>query len=216
MADNGTRERILRAGETAFRRQGYTATGLRAIVEAGHAPWGSVYHFFPGGKEEIATETLARHGERYAAGIDSLSMTAGSLGDAIGAYFDATIAELERSQFLEGCPTASIAVEASATSEPLREACAEVFRLWLAHLADQCEATGLDRERAEGFASLALSAYEGALILSRTMRDSQPLRNVRAQLLEYVATMPCASPGEAHPLNSSGKRPRAITSRIST
>src|SRR4051794_6067225 len=129
MAGHGTRERILEAGEQAFRRQGYTATGLRAIVDAADAPWGSVYHFFPGGKEEIASATLARHGERYASSIDALSTTAGSLAESMRAYFESTIAYLERSSFSLGCPTASIAVEASVTSEPLRESCADVFRL---------------------------------------------------------------------------------------
>ena len=59
-----TRDRILDATIRLLRRQGYTATGIKQIVAEGDAPLGSVYHYFPGGKEQIGIEALARSGER--------------------------------------------------------------------------------------------------------------------------------------------------------
>ena len=45
-----------------FRRQGYTATGIKQILAAANAPFGSLYHFFPGGKEQLGAETIRASG----------------------------------------------------------------------------------------------------------------------------------------------------------
>ena len=81
-----TRDRILDATIRLLRRQGYTATGIKQIVSEGDAPLGSVYHYFPGGKEQIGIEALARSGER----IRSTIARAGDAPDlpaAINNYF---------------------------------------------------------------------------------------------------------------------------------
>ena len=48
---SATRDRIVQASAELFRRQGYAATGVKQIVTDAQAPFGSLYHFFPGGKE---------------------------------------------------------------------------------------------------------------------------------------------------------------------
>ena len=45
-----TRDRILYATAELFRRQGYAGTGLKQVVAEAQAPFGSLYHHFPGGK----------------------------------------------------------------------------------------------------------------------------------------------------------------------
>ena len=49
----GTRERILDASTELFRRQGYAGTGLKSVVDKAGAPFGSLYHHFPGGKDQL-------------------------------------------------------------------------------------------------------------------------------------------------------------------
>jgi len=53
-----TRERILYAAAELFRRQGYAGTGLNQIVAAAQAPFGSLYHHYPGGKQQLAEEVI--------------------------------------------------------------------------------------------------------------------------------------------------------------
>jgi AcrR family transcriptional regulator len=55
-----TREKILDSSGELFRRQGYVGTGVKQIVEEAGAPFGSLYHFFPGGKVELGAETIRR------------------------------------------------------------------------------------------------------------------------------------------------------------
>jgi AcrR family transcriptional regulator len=57
-----TKERILDNTGELFRRYGYTGTGLKQIVANANAPFGSVYHFFPGGKEQLGEEVIRRSG----------------------------------------------------------------------------------------------------------------------------------------------------------
>ena len=57
-----TRERIIEAGSALFRRQGYAGTGMKAIAAAAKAPFGSIYHFFPGGKDELSAEVIRAAG----------------------------------------------------------------------------------------------------------------------------------------------------------
>ena len=67
MADPSTRSRILDAMAELYRRQGMPATGLKQISAAAQAPFGSIYHHFPGGKEAISVEVIRREGVRYGA-----------------------------------------------------------------------------------------------------------------------------------------------------
>ena len=57
-----TRERIVDSSATLFRRQGYTATGVKQIVAEAEAPFSSLYHFFPGGKDQLAEEVIRTSG----------------------------------------------------------------------------------------------------------------------------------------------------------
>src|SRR3972149_8976232 len=62
----GTRERILGVSAEIFRRQGYEGTGLKQIVAAAKVPFGSLYHFFPGGKEQLGAEAIRGSGGQFA------------------------------------------------------------------------------------------------------------------------------------------------------
>src|SRR5581483_2783743 len=63
--ERSTRERIVGAGAELFRRQGYSATGVKQIVTAAQAPFGSLYHHFPGGKEQLGAEAVRVSGAIY-------------------------------------------------------------------------------------------------------------------------------------------------------
>ena len=60
-----TKDRIIDSSAELFRRQGYNGTGVKQIVAAANAPFGSIYHFFPGGKEQLAAETIRASGQLY-------------------------------------------------------------------------------------------------------------------------------------------------------
>jgi TetR/AcrR family transcriptional repressor of lmrAB and yxaGH operons len=157
-----------------LRLRGLNATGVLDVVQTGGAPRGSLYHHFPGGKEQLAEEavllardTVERWIERAASVEEFLERYAG---------------RLERTEFRDGCPVAAVALEGAPTSERLRAACAGALNTWRAALARRLEAAGHDRETAAGLATIVLCAFEGALVLARAERSAAPLREVIARL----------------------------------
>jgi len=61
----GTKDRILDSSAELFRRQGFTGTGVKQIAAEASAPFGSLYHFFPGGKEQLGEEVVRWSGQMY-------------------------------------------------------------------------------------------------------------------------------------------------------
>jgi AcrR family transcriptional regulator len=169
-----TRDRILDATIRLLRRQGYTATGIKQIVAEGDAPLGSVYHYFPGGKEQIGAEALARSGERIRRTI-ATAADAPDLPAAINNYFVVNAERLHDSDFERGCPIATVALETASDNERIRKVCEDVFHSWQTTLAEVFTGAGIPAADAEPLATFVLSSYEGALTMSRALRDIQPM-----------------------------------------
>jgi AcrR family transcriptional regulator len=170
-----TKDRLLRAGEKLFRAQGYSGTGLKQLAAEADAPWSSMYHFFPGGKEQLAEEVLRYAGELYAQMIRQVFAAFPDPVEAVGAMFAGEAKLLRASGFRNGCPIASVALDVTSTTETVRKPCAEVFAAWIEALADGIAVSGVRREVATDLASYVLAALEGAIVLSRTLKSVKPL-----------------------------------------
>ncbi|URN02018.1 TetR/AcrR family transcriptional regulator [Actinomadura madurae] len=172
-----TRTRLLEAGAQLFREQGYAGTGLKQITAAGEAPWGSLYHFFPGGKEQLGAEAVRHSGDRYLRLFDLVfERTEQDVVESVRDFFQLSVDALQESDWADGCPIATVALETASTSEPLRHACAEVFASWEASVAGRLRGAGIAERRAGDLATYVLSAFEGALVLSRAAHDVRPLK----------------------------------------
>ena len=115
-----TRQRMIRATARLMRRQGYAATGWRQVVADSATPWGSQFHHFPGGKEQLAAEAVALAGRRYE------QLLRAALGgrhpaEAVASWVELAAAELEASGWADGCPVATVALETAHTSAALAE-----------------------------------------------------------------------------------------------
>ncbi len=174
-----TRDRIVFTSAELFRRQGYAATGLKQISAAAGAPFGSIYHFFPGGKEELGATTLREGGAFFLLLFEGYADQFPDVLVAVREFFDGAAATLEATDYADACPIATIALEVSSTSEPLREAAAEAFDSWLVALGALFERAGIEAERAGPLALATLSALEGAFVLCRAKRTTEPLAAAR-------------------------------------
>jgi TetR/AcrR family transcriptional repressor of lmrAB and yxaGH operons len=177
-----SRDRLLDAAVDLLQRQGYHGTGLNELLERSEAPRGSLYHHFPGGKEQIGAEAIARAGGQVAAAVERLLRTKPSVADAVEALAGVLAAGLETSDFERGCPVATTALEVTPRSEPIRAAAQASFESWLAPLRERLEATGFDRLEAPRRADLAIATLEGALVLARARRNADVLRDAGRQL----------------------------------
>lgn len=172
-----TRDRIIESTADLFQRLGFTGTGLKAISVDSGAPFGSMYHFFPGGKEELAAETLRWSGRMYAAiAGQSFVDHPDDLVAAVRAGFDDAAATLESTDFVDACPIATVALEVASSNEGLRKVTEEIFEDWLTGLDAIFTGGGVDASRARTVSTLFLASLEGGFLLSRAAKDATPMR----------------------------------------
>jgi AcrR family transcriptional regulator len=171
----GTRERIVETSAELFRKQGYAATGVKQIVAAAQAPFGSVYHFFPGGKEQLGAEAIRTSGALYELLIPAVFDPAPDVVTGVRDFFAGAAEHLVETDYADACPIATIALEVSSSSEPMREACAEVFESWIAAGSPRFEAAGASPETGRELTIAMLCALEGAFVLARAQRSTEAL-----------------------------------------
>jgi AcrR family transcriptional regulator len=170
-----TRESILTAAAELMRRQGYAAVGMKDVVKASGSPIGSLYHHFPGGKLQLAREALINAGTAYGLLIPTLIDPHHDLGNAIEAVFEQAAEDMAHTGFANMCPVASVAAEVADTVPELREATADIFTGWLDGATSYFCARGLREPMAREFAVALIGALEGAFVLARTLRSTEPL-----------------------------------------
>ena len=170
-----TRERIIDASAELLRRQGYAATGVKQIVAAAQAPFGSIYHHFPGGKEELGAAAIRRSGALYELLIPAVFDPAPDLVSAVRLFFEEAAAHLEESEYEDACPIATVALEVSSTSDTMREACADVFESWIAAGVPRFTAAGLDEATSRALVVAMIAALEGAFVLARATQSTEAL-----------------------------------------
>lgn len=176
------RGRIVRTAAMLFRRQGYAATGTNEIVAVSGAPKGSLYHYFPGGKTEIAAEAVAHAGAVVTATLKALAADKASAADAIRAYGAMLAGWFAKSGFREGCPIATTLLELAPAEEAVTTAGDAAFSGWVEIYAGALERDGASPERAVRLARTAIAAFQGALILARVRRDGGPIADVTAEI----------------------------------
>ncbi len=174
-----TRERILVATAELLRRQGYAATGLKQVVAEAHAPFGSLYHHFPGGKEQLAAEVIHAGGAFFQALVTAVYDEHENAEASVRAVFAGAAETLAATNFEDACPIATVALEVASTNDELRRATAEVFARGTEALTERLE----DRTRALA----VLAALEGAFVLCRAQRSVEPMHAAGAMAATHVA-----------------------------
>jgi AcrR family transcriptional regulator len=181
-----TRERIVEATSALFMQQGYSATGLKAIAEAGEATTGSLYHFFPGGKAELAAATLRHSGQAYEDLVLAILDAAPDLVSGVRACFEGAAGVLRGTDYADACPIATVALEVASSDEALRLVTHEVFGGWLAGAAERLEAGGVDPARARELATVFVAALEGGFLLSRVAKDAAAMETLGRAVVDLV------------------------------
>lgn len=170
-----TRGRLVEAAAALFSRRGYAATGVKAVLTAADAPYGSLYHFFPGGKQELGVAVLERGGDLYRDLVESFYPPGVDVREATAASFAGAADLLIATDFADACPIATIALEVASSDEPMRRAAAAAFESWLDVLEERFTTAGMDPDRARDVAVELFCLIEGAFLLCRTTRSVAPM-----------------------------------------
>jgi TetR/AcrR family transcriptional repressor of lmrAB and yxaGH operons len=180
------RGRLLRSTSELLHRQGYSSTGLSEILAHSGTPKGSLYFYFPGGKEELVTAALEQSSDELTKLLEGMLAGAPTIVAAIHGVIEFFSGQLERSRFEKGCPIATVALEEAARSDSLHGVCAATYRRWHLLVQQRLEREGFAPARADSLANLMLTTLEGALLVSRAHRSTEPLARAGRELVRIV------------------------------
>ncbi len=181
----GVRNTMVRSTIGLLARRGVQGTSFADVLADSGAPRGSVYHHFPGGKDELVGAALDYMATEGLAGLDALIGGATSVDDVIDGFVRMWRMLLERTDYAAGCSVAGVTV--TAESDALREKAAYVFEVWAARLADLLRSVGMPGRQAREFAWTMIAAAEGAVVIARAQHSVRPLAMVRSQLHRLAA-----------------------------
>jgi AcrR family transcriptional regulator len=182
------RARMVDSAATLIRERGIHGVGLREVVTHSGGPRGSLGRYFPGGKTQLVTEALDVVIAELSGEVDEALTQAKTFPDAIGAIVAPWRRLLIAHDFALGCPIAATVVDA-AGNDDLRVHVNELLTQWHALVADVYARFGDPPSAADQQSTVFLAAIEGALILARARRSTEPLDTVE----RYFATRPPAS-----------------------
>lgn len=177
-----TREHLLEVGLERLRSTGYTATGVKEILDLANVPKGSFYHYFPS-KEAFAGEVF----QRYADG--EIRRAERVLGDdkvaplkRLRRYFEELISVYGHKAAISGCLVGSLSLEVADHSPKLQAQLQAVFGGWQKGIADvlreAVERGDLAKStQPDRVAEFLLNSYEGALVRMKADQSDRPLKN---------------------------------------
>jgi TetR/AcrR family transcriptional repressor of lmrAB and yxaGH operons len=169
-----------------FRKLGYEGSSLGLISKSTGLEKASLYHRFPGGKEEMAAAAVAQVGDRF--GREVLAALAGT-GTPVEKL--RLVQRGLRSFYEDGdMPCALDTLSLAPVNPGINEGLRQSYSGWLAAFAGLVREAGFSIKEAKRRAQQAIVQIEGALVLARVLGDSKPFRQAVASLPDVLLTKP--------------------------
>lgn len=184
MAKSNVREQMIRGAAELLATRGVQGTSFADVLAHTGAPRGSIYHHFPGGKDELVQAAARSVGEGVVALLDSID--APSPAKVIDGFVDGWRAVLVSGEFESGCAVAATCL-GSSEADALRSLAGEIFASWEAALSRAFVRSGATRRQADDLAVVCLSAVEGGLVLGRAAHDDRVFEVLKRQLRRLAA-----------------------------
>lgn len=175
---NGPRERMVESAARLLAERGYEATSVMDVIEGARAPRGSIYHHFPGGKDQLIGEAIRWQSDRAVALLDTLAGR--SAPDVVDGFVQLWRTLLTRTTFSVGCSLVGVTV--SGSNREQRGDAGAAFQRWISRLGQLLVDGGIPADRAEGAAIMVIAGTEGAVVMARALRSLGPLDTVGHQL----------------------------------
>lgn len=181
-----TRERIVVTAARLLQRRGYTGTAIKQIAQEAQATLGSIYHFFPGGKEAVAVAAIRHSSRQFATLLEETLDSEKDAAAAVNACARQLATQLRESGWTDGCPVTAAALETLGTDSEIQQACADALRSWEQLVHDKLLHCGFAADTAPELATTIISALEGAEVTAQVTRSEEPLRAAGRQLARLV------------------------------
>lgn len=183
-----TKSMMIDIAKNLFQQKGYIGVGLTEILKAGNFSKGSLYHHFPNGKEELLIACLQSMSEGMTNDIEDIFERYPTTEEAATAMINKLIANFESEGTISAYTFSSIISEMALLSEPVRNACSNLYIKMQRIYLNKLVADGISEESANSIAVMMTASLEGAILLCLTQKTSEPLKiilDVLPTLLNY-------------------------------
>jgi AcrR family transcriptional regulator len=173
-----------------FREHGYEGASLTLIAKATGLGKGSLYNFFPGGKEEMAAAVLADIDLWFETSVFAPLREAAEPDVAVAAMFDAVTTYFRSGRRVCLVGVLALGEARDRFAEPVRE----YFANWVEALAAALVRGGRSPATAVALAEEAVAGVQGAIVLARALDRPKLFERSIAQLRARL-DLPSASYG---------------------
>lgn len=171
----------------AFRVHGLEGASVAIVSKATGLGKGSLYNFFPGGKEEMMDAVLSDIDRWFATAIFAPLEQPHDPAAAIAAMIEQTT-----SYFRSGGRVCIVGLVGLGNARDTFSArISGYFARWISAIADCLEAGHVPRSQAVPLAEATVAGIQGAIVLARSLRDEATfvriVRRHQADLLDAIA-----------------------------
>lgn len=179
------REDLLPSLAEVFREHGFEGASLARIGRATGLGKGSLYHFFPGGKTEMAATVLAQIDAWFETQVFIPLRSAPDPERAVGA-----MVELLERYFRSGRRVCLIGLFAlGEVRDTFTRSVSDYFRRWIEALAAVLTRGGLAPTAAGELAEEFVTTIQGAIVLTRALDDPKVFERACARVRDRVRLM---------------------------
>ncbi|URZ08482.1 TetR/AcrR family transcriptional regulator [Clostridium felsineum] len=179
---NDSRERILIAAAELFQTKGFNATGLNEILKESGSPKGSLYYYFPKGKEELALEAIKLSTHNIKGNLKKDMLEYKNPIKAVQAVVNHIIEDLKRDGKPKDISLSLLSLETYSSSEVLKEACRTSFMELQQIYSNKLTQNGISEEDAAFLSMTILTLLEGSITVSLTQKNQEALFNLNKQI----------------------------------
>jgi len=177
-----SKEKVLKVASMLFQTKGYNATGLNEILKESGTPKGSLYYYFPNGKEELALEAIKLASESIKANLRIVLAKYSNPIEAFQTIIMNIMEDLKIESKLKGFSISLIALETYLSSETLRQACSDSFSDIQTMYIEKLIQSGFQKEIARSLGIFIQIIIEGAITISVTQKSDEIFLTVSNQI----------------------------------
>lgn len=194
MKDNRNKEKILNAATILFQEKGYYGTGLNEILRKSNCPKGSLYYYFPNGKEQLAIESIELSKNFVENLIRKDLNRIKDPGESIKTLVEEMVDNLhgDKDDIItinsnKKISINLIALETAKTNSNIRKACNDAYATWEKAYYDKLVNEGVDEYKAKGLAKIIETMIEGAILMSITKEDDSYIKEIAELIPGLIA-----------------------------
>ncbi len=180
---NDKRELILKNSARIFSHKGYFGTGVNEILTACNIPKGSFYHYFPGGKEQLAVEVLRFAYEEMVEGIKTnIFSVSDNAVDVFSYMLDHLSVIFNKRHIFESLVITFMGLESVYISEELSRESTRVYEQWQELYRLKLIDCGYSEEDAARYSLTLFTLVHGSLISCWIKQNTEDLQRMKQQL----------------------------------